>query len=152
MAKKWKKMIKYRMPFEVNSFEENDISTILKKTDGFERDIEKKIAQLKKLGGDINLYSEYLMSYGEEHITILLNELERKHVKSQKTINDIFIRREADKIEIKNLIQELEEKIAKTEEELKFVEVLFEKFNPLYNGKLSVEAEKMIEDKEEEDE
>lgn len=143
--------IKSRMPYGVPYIEHYDIISIIKKSENFEAVLDKKISQLAKKGIDVSLCPEYLESLVEEHISILLSELERKHHTNKNKIQNFFNRRISDKLELNKSIDILEEQIASIEEELATVQILYKALNPLYNGRLKLEGEKLDYGNKEED-
>jgi len=141
-----------RIPYGVPQVEPYDVSDILRRSDNFEAIIDRRIALLKKQGLDITSCPEYLDSIIEEYITALLSSLERKHSINQHFIKNIFVRRVADKAEYERLLNEFDVQIAATEAEFNFVEALYEKHNPLYEGRLKSKPFSIGEEDEESDE
>lgn len=124
-----------RMPY-MTSFANYDIASIMRKTDQFEYYLDRKIKQMEKKKMKKEDCAEYLNSVVEEYISQLTNELEIKHYTLCKKIRDAFVGRAADKKELKEIVNSLDEKIGVTKDELEMVKQLYKEFNPIRNGEI----------------
>ncbi len=100
-----------------------------------EKVLKRNIENLQRQGIDISLYPQYLDSIVDTYIVSQNNILEQNHKQNVRHIEYTFQRRKSDKAECKRMVDLIDEEIVKTEEDLNFVELLYSKFNPLYQGK-----------------
>lgn len=131
-----------RVPYSTIGIDYSNISTITKKGGDFEKILNKKIAEFKKQGITTSTCLDYFEDMIDGYIEKLLSILESEHLNCKNTIGYLFRKRASDKIEFKELLDSLEEEIASTEEEYKAIKVIYEKYNPLRNGRLAAEDSK----------
>lgn len=128
-----------RVPYSTIGIDYSNISAITKKGGDFEEIINKKIAEFEKQGINTSTCLDYFEDMIEGYIEKLLGLLESEHLNCKNTIGYLFRKRASDKIEFKELLDSLEEEIASTEEEYKAIKEIYEKYNPLKNGRLAAE-------------
>ena len=75
--------------------------------------------------------------------------METKHLNNKNVINNLFRKRASDEKEFKGFIGTLEEEIAETEEEYKYLKEIYDKENPL---KKLLQKSESFETKEDADE
>lgn len=129
-----------RVPYSTIGIDYSNISTITKKGGNFEKILNKKIADFKRQGITTNTCLNYFEDMIDGYIEKLLSILEHEHLSCKNTIGYLFRKRASDKIEFKELLDSLEEAIASTEEEYKAIKEIYEKYNPLKNGRLAAEG------------
>jgi len=133
------KRIKFRAPYDVppiqtfTAMSENEIRAI-------ENMLKKQSANLKKQGVSQEQAQNYLDSIVETYIDSRLNSLFNACQNSRVRILETFTRRLTDKAEIQREIDLLDTLIAMTEAEYNFIENMYKNNNPLYNGKLVMDA------------
>lgn len=140
MGKNKANKIKHRVPYNSPLIEHYDIDLIAVQSKKIEDIIDKRFNQLKKQGISIDECTDYLESIVEEYITKLKSMLEHKYSSNIKYLENIFYRRASDKMDFEKLKTELEEEIGKTKEEINFLKILYEKYNPLYKGHLNLKG------------
>ena len=129
MSKKVKQRAVYGFP---NITAHKSISN---NTEKIESHLKSKIKKLQHQGINSTIYQQYLDSIVDTYTATQINTLEHNHNLNLRHIEHTFQRRASDKAEYERMIQLIEEEMIKTEEELKFVELLYSKFNPLHRGK-----------------
>lgn len=132
------KKITNRVPYSTIGIDYSNISTITKKGGNFEEILNKKIAEFEKKGITTSTCLDYFEDMIDGYIEKLLSILESEHLNCKNTVGYLFRKRASDKIEFQELLDSLEAEIASTEEEYNAVKEIYEKYNPLRNGKLTV--------------
>lgn len=140
MGKTKTNKIKHRIPYDSPLIEHYDIDLITIQSKKIEELIDKRLNQLQKQGINIDECTYYLECIVEEYITKLKSMLEHKYSLNIKYLDNIFHRRASDKMDFEKLKAELEEEIGKTKEEINFLKILYEKYNPLYKGHLNLKS------------
>lgn len=141
--------VRQRIPYSTTSIDYQNIFSISKNADDFEKIINKKISQFEKQGINISACSEYFENMVDEYVAKLLSQLESQHASNMRMIGYFFRKRAADKIEFQELINRLEIAIASTEAEYELVEKLATELNPLKNGRLVAEQRKTVQEEDE---
>lgn len=131
-----------RVPYSTIGIDYSNISTITKKGGEFEKVLNKKISEFEKQGITTSTCLDYFEDIIDEYIEKLLSILEAEHLNCKNTVGYLFRKRASDKIEFQELLDSLEMEIASTEEEYNSVKEIYEKYNPLRNGKLITEESK----------
>lgn len=137
MDKKSVKKVKYRAPCKIP--EPENYSNNPKLSEKLELQISKRIKDLEREGVDLAVHSQYLESVVDEQISNCLRELDAQHLTRVDFIKKSFLKRQADKEEFQNFLALIEAELLSTEEEFKTVELLYKKFNPLYDGKIKTD-------------
>ncbi len=146
------KKIKKRVPYSTIGIDYSNISTIIKKGGNFEEVLNKKIAEFEKQGITTSTCLDYFEDMIDEYIENLLSILEFEHLNCKNTVAYLFRKRASDRIEFHELLDRLESEIASTDEEYNAVKEIYEKYNPLRNGRLAVEETKKFSEEEGKDE
>lgn len=136
------KKILQRIPYSTISIDHQNIFSIVKKADNFEKIIDKKAKQLESQNINISTCPEYFENLVNEYTAKLISKLETEHIKNMQVIGYLFRKRVSDKMEFQELLNRMETEIASTEAEYEAIKKIAEKLNPLKNGRL--EAEKTI--------
>lgn len=128
-----------RVPYSTIGIDYSNISTITKRCGEFEKILNKKISEFEKQGITTSTCLDYFEDIIDEYIEKLLSILEAEHLNCKNTVRYLFRKRASDKIEFQELLDSLEAEIASTEEEYNAVKEIYEKYNPLRNGRLITE-------------
>lgn len=134
--------IRKRIPYSTIGIDYTNINAITKKAGNFERSFNREITKLEKRGINIGTCLNYFEEMVDGYIKKLLSILEIEHLNHKNTIGYLFRKRASDQIEFQELLNALEAEIASTAEEYKAVKDLYEKYNPLKNGRLTGEDSK----------
>ncbi|MEY8326355.1 hypothetical protein AALB47_20985 [Lachnospiraceae bacterium 54-11] len=140
-------IIHKRIPYSTTNIDHQNILAIIKNTDDFEKDINKKMALFEKEGINISACSNYFENMVDKYIAQLLNKLETEHAKNMNSIGYLFRKRASDKNEFQEFLDRLDMEIVTTEVEYDKLKKIAEEMNPLKNGRL--EAEQDIDSQEE---
>lgn len=137
MEKKGNVKIKYRAPCKIPEPENYSYNPRL--SENLELQISKRIKDLERKGVDLAVHSQYLESVVDEQISKCLRELDEQHLTRVNFIEKSFLKCKADKEEFQNFLAVIEAELHSTEDEFKTVELLYKKFNPLYDGKMKTD-------------
>ena len=137
--------IRQRVPYGVPKLQDYELTSYVRReADRLESLINRRVRQLKRQGIDISTCPDYLDSLIEAYIASLFSSLENRHRMQKSYIRTLFVRRASDKIEYENLLARLEEEIATTKVEYDIIERIYRENNPLYKGRLRLDAEPFI--------
>lgn len=141
-----------RIPYSTISIDYQNIFSIVKKADDFEKVIDTRMKRLESQNINLSACSEYFENMVDDHITKLLSELETEHLKNMHVIGYLFRKRAADKMEFQQLLERIEAEINSTQAEYEVLEKYIEKIDPLKNGKLEAESVKILQEEDDQDE
>lgn len=134
--------IRKRIPYSTIGMDYTDIYTIIKKAGSFEKSFDKEITRLENQGINAGTCLNYFEEMVDGYIKKLLSILEIEHLKHKSTIGYFFRKRASDRIEFQELLNDLEAEIVSIAEEYTAVKDIYEKYNPLKNGRLAGEDAK----------
>lgn len=135
MARKNRKKIKYRVPYEIPAISNYSFS-LARSIKRVESRLRRKKVELERLGEDSEYCKKYLESMIDTEFIEMKLKYDKKRTCDYRRLNDAIERRKTDKEEFSNLLSSINIEIESLNVEYSKLETLYRKYNPLYKGRL----------------